>query len=145
MGMEQIADYPSSVLWRASLFTTTLGLHGFAHLHPSSHAHTQTHTPIGIHRQKHIYRYTQARLQLELRKSFSQKRIVSLFFISGSLIILLFCVCPNKHRHKSEGITYRTHTWLLFLHFSSYLDSDVELGGLLGGSGSFVNGSIQIH
>lgn len=35
MGMERIADYPGSVLWRASLFTTTLGLHGFAHLHPS--------------------------------------------------------------------------------------------------------------
>lgn len=48
MGMERMADYPGSVLWRASLFTTTLGLHGFAHLHPSTHVHT--HSPIAIHK-----------------------------------------------------------------------------------------------
>lgn len=42
MGMERMGDYPGSVLWRASLFTTTLGLHGFVHLYPSTHKHTLT-------------------------------------------------------------------------------------------------------
>jgi len=45
MGMERVADYLSSEEWRASLFTTTLGLHGFCP--PSSlplHTHTQTNT-----------------------------------------------------------------------------------------------------
>lgn len=53
MGMEPIADYPGSVLWRGSLFKTTLGLHGFVHLHPSSHMHTHINTrhseQIGVH------------------------------------------------------------------------------------------------
>ena len=37
MGKERMRDYPSSVDRRASLFTITLGLHGFAHLHHSAH------------------------------------------------------------------------------------------------------------
>lgn len=66
MGMERTADYPSSVLWRASLFTTTLGLHGFAHLHLSSH--TQTHQQVYVG--KNIFVAIQVWRQLELMKFF---------------------------------------------------------------------------
>lgn len=39
MGSEWMADYPSSADWRDFLFTSTLGLQGFAHTHYFSHKH----------------------------------------------------------------------------------------------------------
>lgn len=76
------------------MFTTTLGLHGFAHLHPFTRVHTRTHTRQHSH---------------------------------TDIFIALVAAGPS------------------YIQSTTHLDGDVELGGLLGGSGRFVNGSVQIH
>lgn len=101
-------------------------------------AHTHKHTLADSYTQRHIYRYT--RVRLRLRRFFRYPS-----FICGCFIISLVCVRTNKRRHKSKGIIHAPHSSPRFLHLPSYLDGDVELGGLLGGSGRFVNGSVQIH
>lgn len=55
------------LLWRASLSTTTLGLHVFAHLHPSKYTHANAYTH--AHRDTNIFIDTHRfGLQLELGK-----------------------------------------------------------------------------
>ncbi len=46
---------------------------------------------------------------------------------------------------QNPRIAEMLHISLPSILLLSYLDSDMELGGLLGGSGGFVNGSVQIH
>lgn len=95
MGMERIADYPGSVLWRASLFRATLGLHGFAHLHHSSkHTHARTQTHMHVDEQTWL-----VQIQPELKLKSFRSLTINTFFLKTISEYLTFSVI-------SAGLTF---------------------------------------
>lgn len=121
--------------------------------HTQTHIHAQTHTPTDICRQNISIDTHRSGCSWSLESPSGNQEIITsfffyYFFISCSFLIPALHICQD--RHKRNQITHNsligcTCTSSTLLRFHSYLDGDVQLGRLLGGSRRFVNGAVQIH